>query len=114
VVDSRSPAPERVTHFLPMSASVWSWPATTSRGSRPGAVGFTCFVWGGAPPGGLARFDTPGVARDVAVSGTFAFLADDREGLRVVDLAIPKRLQQVALIGTRDGVRALDLAGPAS
>lgn len=61
-----------------------------------------------AEPELVARFDTPGFARDVLLDGDRAILADDRYGIRVVDLVeSPSRPRQIALLPTRDRVLAL-------
>jgi hypothetical protein len=40
-------------------------------------------------PKPVGSYDTPGVARAVAVEGQYAFVADDRRGLHVLDISDP-------------------------
>ena len=43
-------------------------------------------------------FRTSGVAREVAVTNDFAFVADGRDGLRVIDILDPNRPREVSLL----------------
>lgn len=77
--------------------------------------------------------DTPGIAQDVAASGSYAFVADDQSGLEVVDLSDPSSPRivgnldtagisfQVAasgnlvyLIHYGSGLRIIDVSDPAA
>jgi hypothetical protein len=40
-------------------------------------------------PSEVGFYDTPGCARDVAISGIYAYVADDSAGLRVIDVSDP-------------------------
>jgi hypothetical protein len=53
-----------------------------------------------APPIIAGAYDTPGLAYDVAVSGDHAFVADEVEGLRVLDIGDPATPVEVGFYDT--------------
>ncbi|MBK8129625.1 MAG: hypothetical protein IPK53_12245 [bacterium] len=85
-----------------------------------------------AAPFGSGFFDTPGYAVGVAVSGSYAYVADDIGGLRVVDITnpaapfstgnyTPGSVDGISVSGNlayvsfgRGGIRAVDISNPAA
>ena len=50
----------------------------------------------------LGLCDTPGFANDVAVWGNYAYIADDTEGLRVMDISDPTHPLESGFFDTPD------------
>ena len=46
-------------------------------------------------PQRVSRFDTPGTAHDVVVSGKYAYVADGPSGVQVLDISDPANLRRV-------------------
>jgi hypothetical protein len=55
--------------------------------------------------------DTPGVARGIDVSGTFAYIGDGNAGLRVINVANPAAPVSIGSIDTPDDARGLAVSG---
>jgi hypothetical protein len=51
-------------------------------------------------PREVGAYDTPGSALGVAVSGTYAYVADGSEGLRVIDVSNPSSPREVGFYDT--------------
>lgn len=64
-----------------------------------------------AAPALIGSRDSAGWARDVAVSGTHAFVADGDRGLTVLDLTDPTDISRVANLDTAGEAWAVELAG---
>jgi hypothetical protein len=59
----------------------------------------------------VGSIDTPGLTRDVAVTGDYAYLADDHSGLQVVDVADPSYPQIVGSVDTPGIAWGVAIAG---
>jgi hypothetical protein len=57
----------------------------------------------------ITTVDTPGEASGVAVSGTYAYVADSDAGLSVIDIADPLNPQVVGNVTTPDAASATDI-----
>jgi hypothetical protein len=51
-------------------------------------------------PREVGAYDTPGSAVDVAVSGSYAYVADGGAGLRVIDVSNPSSPREVGFYDT--------------
>ena len=59
----------------------------------------------------VGSVDTPGYARGVAVSGDFAHVADEAEGLRVIDVSSPSTPVEVGFADTPGNARGVEVSG---
>jgi hypothetical protein len=48
----------------------------------------------------VGYYDTPGIAYDVYVSGQYAYVADGKEGLRIIDISNPSNPREVGFYKT--------------
>jgi subtilisin-like proprotein convertase family protein len=58
----------------------------------------------------VGAYDTPGLAQGVAISGTYAYVADGYGGLRVVDIANPQQLRPTGVYTLPADSQAVDVA----
>ncbi len=65
----------------------WSWRSGGAALPVVAALVLAASANGQCVPSILGSVDTPDVARGVAVSGTVAYVADDRSGLQVIDVS---------------------------
>jgi PKD repeat protein len=81
--------------------------------------------------GEVGFYDTPAISYDVAVSGTYAYVADNSSGLRVIDISDPANPTEVgfydtpgyangvavsgtyAYVADSNGLRVIDISDPA-
>jgi len=59
----------------------------------------------------VTSVDTPGFARGVAVSGAYAYVADDDCGLQVIDISNPQSPQIVGSVDTPDLASEVAVSG---
>lgn len=52
-------------------------------------------------PSEVGWLDTPGVARSIAIEGTYAYIADGESGLRIVDISEPTSPKELASYGQK-------------
>ncbi len=57
-----------------------------------------CDVPASAVQGEIGAYDTPGIARDVTISGTLALVADGKSGLQLLDVSDPTQPQALGQI----------------
>jgi subtilisin family serine protease len=62
--------------------------------------------------GEVGFYDTPGDAYGVAVSGTYAYVADFGKGLRVIDVSDPAHPNEVSFHSTPDWAYGVTISGP--
>ncbi len=74
----------------------------------------SCQVPAGELQGEVGAYDTPGLARAVALSGDYAFVADREAGLRVVDISDPEHPQSVGVYKTPSEARDVVVSGDPS
>ncbi len=64
-----------------------------------------------AQPREVGFYDTPGSAQGVAVSGAYAYVADDGAGLRVVDVSNPAQPREVGFYDTPGWAEGVAVSG---
>ncbi|MCD4751016.1 MAG: hypothetical protein K8R59_16715, partial [Thermoanaerobaculales bacterium] len=62
-------------------------------------------------PTEVGFYDTPGYAKDVAVSGGYAYVADGSSGLRVIDISTPTSPTEVGFYDTPGYANSVALSG---
>jgi hypothetical protein len=62
-------------------------------------------------PQSMGSAGTPSHARDVAVQGTYAYVADDSSGLQVIDVFDPQNPQIAGSVGTSGSARDVAVSG---
>ncbi len=63
------------------------------------------------PTPDASALDTPGYARDVAVSGGRAYVADGKSGLRIIDVSDPANPREVGRSEGRRSARTISVSG---
>jgi hypothetical protein len=59
----------------------------------------------------IGTFDTPGFALSLAISGDFAYIADGKAGLRIINISNPARPFEVAVMELKGYLQYITLAG---
>jgi hypothetical protein len=59
----------------------------------------------------VGYYDTPGIAYDVYVSGQYAYVADGKEGLRIIDISNPSNPREVGFFKTPYTARGVYVSG---
>ena len=59
----------------------------------------------------VGSFDTDGTAYDVWVEGNLAYIADGRDGLRIIDISNPEELEEVGSLDTDGSASGVALQG---
>jgi hypothetical protein len=94
-----APAQELPLSIFPAVAAPGETVAATAVGLEPGARGLVWFSDGSHPTGGVATSD---YARDVAVAGSYAYVAAMDGGVLVVDVTSPTAPRIVGGVATPD------------